>query len=209
MNMRGFTLIEVLIALFISAIVAVMAYSGLESAIKQREAVVESAKRTKQLLQFWTTLERDIAQIAPRSIRDGFDQRQPALSGGVVAEDFLSFTRAGWSNPTGQQRTEMQRVAYAFQDDTILRAIWRDIDAVAQSEPQSLILLSGVKDINVMFLKTGEGSRDDGLGGEWLPEWNLMPQESVQTLLPAAIEITVTTEDSGEIRRVFEVVHED
>lgn len=207
MKMRGFTLIEVLIALFISAIVAVMAYSGLESAIKQREAVVVSAKRTKQLLQFWTTIERDIAQIAPRSIRDGFDQRQPALSGGVVAQDFLAFTRAGWSNPTGQQRTELQRVAYAFQDDTIQRAMWRDIDAIAQSEPISLVVLDGVKDVNILFLKTGDGSRDDGLGGEWLPEWNLLPEEGKETMLPAAIEVTITTQDSGDIRRIFEVAN--
>jgi len=205
MKSRGFTLIEVLVALFISAIVAVMAYSGLESAVQQRQSVKASADRSKQMMQFWTTLERDISQIAPRPIRDGYDQLQPALLGGVVADDFLAFTRAGWSNPTGQQRTDMQRVAYAFQDDEILRAMWRDIDATAQSEPQSLVLLDGVEDVAVMFLKVGQGARDDGLGGEWIPEWGLRDVDGRLAELPMAIEVTVTTSDYGEVRRIFEM----
>lgn len=205
----GFTLIEVLVALFISAIVAMLAYRGLDSAIQQRQAVKDSAQRTKELMAFWNTIERDVTQIAPRPFRDSFDQMRPALAGGIVAEDFLSFTRAGWSNPTGQQRTEMQRVAYAYQDEKIMRAMWRDVDATTQSESQSLVVLDGVEDVMVTFLKVGEGARDDGLGGEWLPEWGLRDAEEHLYALPRAIEITITTKDSGEIRRIFEVAADE
>lgn len=205
MTARGFTLIEVLIALFISAIVAVMAYRGLDSAIQQRESLQASAERSNQLLQFWTMLERDLTQIAPRPIKDAYEQRQPALRGGMVLDDFLAFTRAGWSNPAGQQRTEMQRIAYAFQDNEIIRAMWRDIDATSQSEPQSLVVLTGVEDISVMFLNVSPSARDDGLGGEWLVEWGLAGNDTAMDSLPMAIEVTITTTDYGQLRRIFEL----
>ncbi len=205
MSERGFTLIEVLIALFISAIVAVMAYRGLDSAVQQRQSLQAAAERSNQILQFWTLLERDLTQIAPRPIKDAYEQRQPALRGGVVLDDFLAFTRAGWSNPAGQQRSNMLRVSYAFQDDTIVRAMWRDVDATAQSEPQSLVVLQGVEDISVMFLNAAPNARDDGLGGEWLVEWGLQGSENDMTAIPQAIEVVVNTNDFGEVRRIFEL----
>ncbi len=204
MSERGFTLIEVLIALFVSAIVAVMAYRGLDSAVQQRQSLQTAAERSNQILQFWTLLERDLTQIAPRPIKDAYEQ-QPALRGGVVLDDFLAFTRAGWSNPAGQQRSNMLRVSYAFQDDTIVRAIWRDVDATAQSEPQSLVVLRGVEDISVMFLNAAPNARDDGLGGEWLVEWGLQGSENDMTAIPQAIEVVVNTNDFGEVRRIFEL----
>ena len=205
MSERGFTLIEVLIALFISAIVAIMAYRGLDSAVQQRQSLQAAAERSNQILQFWTLLERDLTQITPRPIKDAYEQRQPALRGGLVLDDFLAFTRAGWNNPAGQQRSNMQRVSYAFQDDTIVRAMWRDVDATAQSEPQSLVVLRDVEDISVMFLNAAPNARDDGLGGEWLVEWGLQGSENDMMAIPQAIEVVVNTNDFGEVRRIFEL----
>lgn len=206
MRQRGFTLIEVLIALFISAIVAIIAYSGLSSALQQREAIHQHAERTKAMLQFWTMLERDVMQIVAKPIRDSFEQQQPALVGGVANIDFLAFTRTGWANPAGNTRSHLQRVNYTLQDGAIQRAMWPDVDATSLSEAQTAVVLDEVDEVFVRFLRIGEGVRDDGLGGEWIDEWALRDQEKMLEILPAAIEVIVVTQDWGEIRRLFEVV---
>jgi general secretion pathway protein J len=198
-------LIEVLIALFISAIVAVMAYSGLSSALQQRESVQHQAARTKNMLQFWTLLERDVMQIVAKPIRDSYEQQQPALVGGVANIDFLAFTRTGWANPAGNPRSFLQRVNYTLQDGAIQRAMWADIDATSLSEAQTAVVLTDVEEVFVRFLRVGSDARDDGLGGEWVDEWALRDVEKMLEALPVAIEVIVVTADWGEIRRVFEV----
>jgi len=204
-SQRGFTLIEVLVALFISAIVSVMAYGGLASALSQRESVQQNAERTKDMLQFWTLLERDILQMVAKPIRDGYEQQQPALIGGAANIDFLAFTRSGWYNPAGNQRSHLQRINYTLQDGAIQRAMWADVDATSLSEAQTAVVLGNVEEVFVRFLLTGRGSRDDGLGGEWVDEWALRDAENYLEVLPVAIEVVVMTSDWGEIRRVFEV----
>lgn len=205
MRQRGFTLIEVLVALFISAIVAVMAYGGLSSALAQRETIQQNAERTKDMLQFWTLLERDVMQMVAKPIRDGYEQQQPALVGGAANIDFLAFTRSGWYNPAGNPRSHLQRVNYTLQDGAIQRAMWADVDATSLSEAQSAVVLEEVDEVFVRFLRVGEGSRDDGLGGEWLDEWALRDPDKWLDVLPAAVEVIVVTPDWGEVRRLFEV----
>ena len=205
MRQRGFTLIEVLVALFISAIVAVMAYGGLSSALAQRETIQQNAERTKDMLQFWTLLERDVMQMVAKPIRDGYEQQQPALVGGVANIDFLAFTRSGWYNPAGNPRSHLQRVNYTLQDGAIQRAMWADVDATSLSEAQTAVVLEEVEEVFVRFLRVGQGSRDDGLGGEWLDEWALRDPDKWLDVLPAAVEVIVVTRDWGEVRRLFEV----
>ncbi len=205
MNQRGFTLIEVLVALFISAIVAVMAYGGLSSALAQRESIQQNAERTKDMLQFWTLLERDVMQLVAKPIRDGYEQQQPALVGGAANIDFLAFTRSGWYNPAGSPRSHLQRVNYTLQDGAIQRAMWADVDATSLSEAQTTVVLDQVEEVFVRFLRIGQGARDDGLGGEWVDEWALRDPDKWLDLLPAAVEVIVVTQDWGEVRRLFEV----
>lgn len=205
MKQRGFTLIEVLVALFISAIVAVMAYSGLSSALQQRASVQVQAERTKNMLQFWTLLERDVMQMVAKPIRDSYEQQQPALLGGVANIDFLAFTRTGWANPAGNLRSNLQRVNYTLQDNSIQRAMWSDIDATSVSEAQTAVVLTDVEEVFVRFLRVASDARDDGLGGEWVDEWALRDVDNMLEVLPVAVEVIVVTKDWGEVRRVFEV----
>jgi len=77
----GFTLIEVLVAMAITALISVVAYSALSSALSGAESVRSATVRAQQINQTLTLLSRDIRQVVNRSIVDEFDQRAPALSG--------------------------------------------------------------------------------------------------------------------------------
>ena len=79
---RGFTLIEVLVAMAITALISAVAYGALSSALSAAESVRSATVRSHDINQTLTVLSRDIRQVVNRSIIDEFNQPAPALSGG-------------------------------------------------------------------------------------------------------------------------------
>ena len=65
---RGFTLIEVLVAMAITALVAIVAYSALSAAISSAEALRISTERARDIGQVMAILSRDIRQVAKRTV---------------------------------------------------------------------------------------------------------------------------------------------
>ena len=76
---RGFTLLELLIALAIFSLIAVMAYGGLATVLEQNLVSEESAVRLAALQKTYLVLQRDIEQVVPRPIRNEFGDRDAAL----------------------------------------------------------------------------------------------------------------------------------
>ena len=141
----GFTLIEVLIALAITAFVSVVAYTSISAALAGVESLRENAGRTYDINRTWMIISRDLRQLVQRPVRDEFGQEEPILAGGDLARFPLSFTRTGWHNPNRYPRSHMQRVNYRLEDE----ALWRDsypvLDRAANTEPQTVKLLEGVE----------------------------------------------------------------
>ncbi|HSC47386.1 MAG TPA: type II secretion system minor pseudopilin GspJ, partial [Gammaproteobacteria bacterium] len=125
---RGFTLLELLVAIAIFAVLAVMAYGGLNSVIRQREQNDTAMLRLKQLQQAMAIMTRDFAQMAPRPVRDQLGGVHCALSAGPNNVPPIEFTRGGWTNPLGVIRSTQQRVAYALEDGTLVRYTWPELD---------------------------------------------------------------------------------
>ncbi len=142
---RGFTLIELLVALFITAIMFAFGYRALDQALKSRREVEEQSARLIAVQQTLRTLEQDFELLQPRPVRNLIgDGYLPALSaaqssaigsvGGLsslstsstsglgsitasgAAAPLVTFTRGGWTNPVGVQRSELQRVSYQHRE---------------------------------------------------------------------------------------------
>ena len=114
---RGFTLLELLVAMAIFAIMAAAAYSSLRSILYTEAAVEAEARRLGQVQMAFFLMERDIGQILPRGIRDEYDEEQSPLQSGKLLGDLLIFTRTGWDNPLGLPRSNLQRLAYRWNRD--------------------------------------------------------------------------------------------
>jgi len=235
---RGFTLIEVLVALLILGIMSALGYGTYRAARISAERTEEALKRSREIEFGMRVLVMDFAQMVPRPVRDQLGQsRLPALHGlpgnGTSAAtadaggnalganstmhfnsdpgfqsssssttrnslELAEFTRGGWSNTAGQQRSTLQRVSYALVDDVLKRSYTTSLDIVQGTQPVTQDLLSGVKTIQFRYLDSNQA---------WQNQWPAATtvQQAVSTDRPVAVEVTIEFKDWGRIRRLIEV----
>ena len=192
----GFTLLELIVAIAIFAIMAVMAYGGLDSVLNQRRAVEQRLDHIAQLQKAYMRLRADFQQVRNRPVRDPFGDESPALYV-TPSAPVLEFTRGGWRNPTFQPRSTQERVSYHVADGKLLRDSWRVLDRVQGAEPAELIVLEGVTEITWRFY---------GSSGQWETNWPPLTQlgsAAADIAPPTALEITLQTKDWGQLRFLF------
>lgn len=199
-NHSGFTLLEVLVTLAIFGLLSVLAYGSLNAVLKGQQTTEEHAVRLAQLQKTFLWLGRDIEQAVNRPVRDEYGDMQRALSGEQVGLYQLELTRAGWRNPAGRTRSNLQRVAYSVKDEKLVRAYWNVLDRAQDSEALETELLDGVSRMELRFL-TIQGNKQ-----EWTDTWP-PNQLGIQATSdpPRAIEVILETEDEGRITRLFRV----
>jgi general secretion pathway protein J len=195
----GFTLMELLVAVAIFAVVSALALTGFTQLQRQSEYAAKRLDRTREVQRAVQMLALDLEQVEPRAIREPLGEtRLPALSVAVAAEYVLQLTRAGWSNTAGLQRPTLQRVGYRLDNQDLWRDHWPTLDHTLAVEPVKEKLLTGVRSVTFRVM---DGSRN------WLDHWpetQAVDQAAVR-LRPAAVEVTIELEDWGTIRRLFEV----
>lgn len=191
---QGFTLLELLVAIAILALVAVGSYRLLFDTIATRDRGMAHEKALRDLQRADMILKRDLLQAALRPIRDEFGDVQPGL---VLAEERgLEFTRRGWRNPLGQARSDLVRVRYRVVAGQLVREHWPVLDRARTSTPVQTVLLDKVSGFRVQV----------HAGGNWGSTWPALAQVSRTASavpLPEAVEVRFTLPPWGEIRRVI------
>lgn len=208
MRARGFTLIEVVIAMFIAAIMFAIGYSAINQALLDRDALNVSQERVTEIQRGMRVVAQDFAQLVSRAARDtsGTGQLMPAVKADGSSDAVVTFTRAGWSNPAGVQRPAEQRVRYRYIEGALVREHWLAVDPALNTEPQQRTLLTRISAVEIRFL--------DPVSRQWRTDWpatastGQVPPDQVDQLLltrPIAIEFTVVFEDWGRVQRLFEI----
>ena len=205
----GFTLVEVLIALGITAFVSVIAYTSLSAVLSGAERLRENTDRSYEINRAFMILSRDLRQFVDRPVRDEFGEREPGLTGGLLARFPLSFTRTGWHNPNGYPRSNLQRVNYRLEDDALWRDSYTVLDRAASTEPTSVLLLAGVDEIQLRFLAGLDQLQVSSRGlnidtSDWTENWVADTSAPSASLAPpTAVEIMLQLDDWEEIRRLY------
>jgi len=206
-SQSGFTLLEVLIAIGITAMIGLGSSQILTSAIRTSDATQSRLEELNALQKTMLIISRDFQQLAPRSIRDEYGDYQNAFS---TQSDFysLEFSRVGWRNPMEDTRSTIQRVAYELDQDKLIRHYWSVLDRSHDSDSVSRTLIEGVEDMSFRFRNESGGWLD-----AWPPESSnsgtgaapVDPRFAVNQI-PTAIEITMNFKQFGSITRLFDLV---
>lgn len=187
----GFTLVEVLVALAVFALIAAAGALVLARTIDTRFIVHEHAERIAELQRMRALLKADLAQAAPRRTRAPTGRPLPrALMGQTVPGDpVLTLVRAGWSNPDGAARPGLQRVEYRVVEDRLERRASTYLDGARAGPPQ--VLYRGVSDVAVTFIQDGSEA----------PAF----LSSRDRPLPQAVRIVMTLDGLGRVDQLFAV----
>lgn len=191
-NIRGFTLIEILVALAVFSVLSVMAYSGLRVLMVTRDSTDQRSQQLAQVQTAFLLMQQDLEQMVPRSVRNEYGDREPALTTNDIAGHPLAFTRGGQRSRHQKLRSALQRIAYQLEDETLYRLSWAALDGAEAEAARAMPLLQGVEEINVQFL-------DESWVSVWPPSADLAKVE----LLPRAVEIELTLVHWGRVRRLF------
>jgi general secretion pathway protein J len=175
----GFTLVELLVALMIFAMLSAAGVLLLgnsvsaQAQIKQRLDDMASVQRTAG------ALTADLGQAVPRISRTESGTLAPAFWSHREGESVpvLQFVRGGWDNLSGLPRPSLQKVEYWVRQGRLERRTYAQVDGAAGDDPA--VLLDHVEDVTLRF-------RD--AQGEWRSEW--VPTQP--DLMPRAVELTLT-----------------
>ncbi len=185
----GFTLIELLIAVAIASVIAVLSYQAIHQGVLIKENTDESVERFEAVQRTLWWMEQDFTQMAPRTVQDVLGSALPAFQ---LSYDYgAEMTRiAVYPSPYGV--AGLVRIGYVLEDGVLYRQVWPVIDRAPDSEVERLPVLSDVARFDVRALNADN---------QWQEIWPEADQPL--TDLPKLIEVTLTLEDMGQIRRLF------
>lgn len=194
-NKLGFTLIEIVVALAIFALVGLMASSGLNAILKWQADLNIKSEQIKSIQLTLKYLEKDINRAITRPVRDQYGDFQPSFSSD--GESIMSLTYSGWRNPAGLLRSHLQRVAYEFNDDNeLIRHSWNRLDGAISEDAREVVLLNKVEEFEIEFLNPVNN---------WVDQWPPINVSANDAGLPRAVSVTFDAVPLGKITRIFTV----
>lgn len=234
-RISGFTLIELLIAMSLTVLIGAVAYRFLDAAIRVQQQGEVAQQSLTALEQTWQLLAADLLDSIDRPVvrpATGTDflsgivspdtggsgeARRPSMMSAQVSNTSLSqllsrdgallwFSRQGWQNPLGQQRSELQRILYRLDNNgDFYRDYWPERNQALSDAPEaSVLLLENVQRAEFTYLPAGQLPQD----GAWLAQWPVAPvptaaddDDDISSLplrgLPAAVRVVLEFANTG------------
>jgi general secretion pathway protein J len=217
----GFTLLEMVIAIALSALVAAMAYESFDGASRNADRTREVLDGVNKLDKAWQLIGQDIRNIVPvnsqaPSPQVRFEAASLKNQGKDSFQVVMLFARRGWVNPLGRVRSDLQQINYRLAEGKL----WRDylpernvplenIDFERDSFHQ--LMLENVTDLQLRFLPDSlikANGKSVLEGSEYSKYWELTwpPINGAgAAAMPVALEMTIEIEGVGRSVRLFEV----
>ncbi len=195
----GFTLIEVLVAMAVFGVLMILSYMSLGQTLASAEMLTERMERLQAIQRTMRYLSNDLSSASPRPVRSELgDSYMPAIMISAANDFALAVTHGGWRNPAGLPRSTQQRSVYLLDDGKLYRIYYNVLDSTYASNAISTQILDGVERIEFRLIQ------DNGqVTYQWPPPGS--QGAAAAQLRPRAVEIILTLEGEGEIRRLIEV----
>ena len=196
----GFTLIEVLIAITIFAIMAAVAYRGLSAILDAKQRLDVENDKWRNIALLFTRLERDLSVVLPRPVRDSAKPFADAMAGeAVIASEYgaqLAFTRMGSPDETGVTGAP-QRIGYRLKNGNVEVLLWPVLDQAPRTLPEPNVVATDITEMTFRYLDRAQ---------QWQPRWpppGNYPNGS--PLLPRAVEITIRLKTGESLVRLIDL----
>jgi general secretion pathway protein J len=185
---RGFTLIEVLTALLLLSLLALMSYRGLGAVLDAREHVTLETDKWRRVAAFVARFERDVQLAAPRPVRSA-SGTAPAWRGETgAASPRLEFSRFAATEGVDSAR----RIAYQLNEKQEIELwLWPGLDVAPGTPPLRYPVLAGVRAFELQYLNPGLS---------WVDAW---PTSAGDPPLPQAVRLRIVLVSNEEIVRIF------
>lgn len=195
---RGFTLLELLVALSIFSVLSVMAYAGLQTVITTKTATQQAAERIADVQLVMMRISNDLRQTISRKIRDEYGDFIPAMQSSKNGDETMAWTRAGYRNPAQLTRSNIQRVAYKLEEEKLIRITWPVLDRAQDTEAMESEVISDLESIEWRYLNNEN---------EWLSSWPEEGDKANLYPLPKAVEVSLVLQDWGKVKRLILVAN--
>ena len=185
----GFTLIEMMVSLFIFGLLAAAGIGLLGFSVRAQQASGERLGEVAAIERVRAILTADLAQAAPRVTRDADGKSQFAFQGGTGGPEgtALAFVRRGWSNADGAPRASLQKVEYRLVDDRLERRAFPMLDGAAIGPPA--VVIRGVRSLKLRYR----------IGAQWYDRWD----STRPGALPQVVEAVIEVPRFGQVRQLF------
>jgi len=186
---RGFTLIEVMTALLVLSLLALMSYRGLGAVLDAREHVRHETDKWRRVAAFFARFERDVELAAPRAVRSA-SGTAPAWLGEAAAapQARLEFSRFAATENVDSAR----RIAYRLNEKQEIELwLWPGLDVAPNTLPARYPVLAGVKTFELQYLNPGL---------VWVDLWPTSPADPA---IPRAVRLRIVLASNEEIVRIF------
>lgn len=188
---NGFTLLEMLVAIAILAILALMGQQIIDGISRAKIVSQEHEAKIKNLLQALNFMNNDFTQIIPRPIRNGNGQREPALLSGPNILNSnnhgIRFIRGGSINPQMQlPKSHLTKIGYRIHKGYLERLSWPTIDTPAHVKPMIYPLIEA----EALTIQLYDGTK-------WIDHW----QGDSNSII--AIKIQLKTLQYQTIERIW------
>ena len=189
---KGFTLLEILVAVFIIGIIAIIMVRGLQTVITAKHGLERNSRRLTDVALSLTLLGNDLKNIVNRPILEANANQLPALILQNDGRQTLEFTRGAVANPLAAHRSTLLRVAYQLSNDKFIRLTWPVLDRTAATKPSERVLLKNVSHLQWQFW---------GSDNRYYSSWPAA--NTAIAVLPKAIKVSLTIKKWGVITRIW------
>lgn len=187
-RLRGFTLVEVLVAAGLLAIAAAVGHIALVQTLRAQEQTAAALAELASMQTAIARLDRDFTAIAVRGVRSsaGF-----ATAPFVADAEKLEFTSAVLLPEDGENpRSHLERIRYRFEAGGMVRERWLVLDRAGDSVPVGTRILEAAANGTWRYMN---GER------EWVSRW----PDGNDAVVPRAVELVVSLGERGVLRRIW------
>ena len=169
----GFTLVEVLISLFIFALISAGTMGAMIQTFAAKDRLNTASAELADIAAFRSILRADMNALTLRPMRDGVGGTENYLVTTRNPEEnaaILTFSRLGRSNPTGAPRGQVERVRYVVRDGQFIRESLTHENPAERGGWAERVLLDGIQKVEVTYravLPSAGGQPLDVLLEEW------------------------------------------